>query len=56
MVIGGLISLCESMMVSDTISVISETTEVWLWSLLLLDSYTHDFDLRILLMICVLLT
>ena len=45
MVIGGLVSLCESMMVSDSISVISETTEVGLWSLLLLDSHAHDFDL-----------
>ena len=45
MVISGLVSLRESMMVSDSISVISETTKVWFWSLLLLYSHAHDFNL-----------
>ena len=45
MVISGLVSLCESMMVSDSISVISETTEVRFWPLLLLDCHAHDLDL-----------
>ena len=45
MVISGLVGLCESMMVSDSVSVISETTKVRLWSLLLLDGHAHDFNL-----------
>ena len=34
------------MVVSDTIPVVAETTEVRLWALLLFDSHSHNFDLN----------
>ena len=46
MVVGSLVCLRESMVVSDTVSVVAETTEVRLWALLLFDSHSHNFDLN----------
>ena len=42
-----LISLRECMMISDTISIVSETSEVWLGSLLFFNSDSHNFNLII---------
>ena len=47
MVVASLISLSERMVVSDAWSIVSETTEISLRSLLFLNSYCHDFDLII---------
>ena len=45
MVVLGLICLSEGMMVSNTITVVSETTEVWFWFLLFINCNGHDFHL-----------
>ena len=45
MVVASLICLCECVVVSDTCTVVAETTKVGLGALLLLDSDCNDFDL-----------
>jgi len=45
MEVPSLISLSESMMESNAISIVSETSKVGLGSLLLFDCNSHDFDL-----------
>ena len=45
MIVGSLICLSEGVVVSDSVPIVAETTEVGLWSLLLFDCYSHDFDL-----------
>ena len=47
MEVAGLISLSEGMVVCDARAVISEAAKVWLGSLLLLDSDSHNLDLVI---------
>ena len=45
MEVARLVSLSECMMVSDTWSIVSETTKISLRSLLFFNSYCHNFDL-----------
>jgi hypothetical protein len=45
MKISRLISLGEGVMICDTSAIVTETTEVALGSLLLLDGDSHNFDL-----------
>ena len=47
-IVARLICLCECVVVSDTCTVVSETTEVRFWSLLFLDCYCYDFYLEML--------
>jgi hypothetical protein len=46
MVVGRLVSLGEGMMESHASSVVAETAEVRLWSLLLFHCNSHNFDLK----------
>ena len=47
MEVSSLISLCEGVMIGDTISIISETSEVWLGPLLLFNGNSDNFYLVI---------